>query len=57
MDKIGHFYQGLEAMNSSSSFKLEACVGYDRYDFDNPVTIPQLIAQADVKLYEMKKNR
>ncbi len=42
---------------SGAAFKLAACVGYARYDFDNPVTIPQLIAQADVKLYEMKKNR
>ena len=42
---------------SGAAFKLEACIGYARYDFDNPVTIPQLIAQADEKLYEMKKNR
>ena len=42
---------------SGAAFKLEACIGYARYDFDNPVTIPQLIARADEKLYEMKKNR
>ncbi len=42
---------------SGAAFTLEACIGYARYDFDNPVTITQLIAQADEKLYEMKKNR
>ncbi len=42
---------------SGAAFKLEACIGYARYDFDNPVTIPQLIDRADEKLYEMKKNR
>ncbi len=42
---------------SGAAFKLEACIGYAKYDYDNPVTIPQLIAQADEKLYEMKKNR
>ena len=42
---------------SGAAFKLEACIGYARYDFDNPDNIPQLIARADEKLYEMKKNR
>jgi diguanylate cyclase (GGDEF)-like protein len=42
---------------SGAAFKLEACIGYARYDFDNPENIPQLIARADEKLYEMKKNR
>ena len=42
---------------SGAEFRLEACIGYARYDFENPLTIPQLIAQADEKLYEMKKNR
>ena len=42
---------------SGAAFKLEACVGYARYDYDNPVPIPDLIAQADEKLYEMKKAR
>ena len=42
---------------SGVAFKLEASVGYATYDYDNPVTIPELIAQADKKLYEMKNNR
>ncbi len=42
---------------SGAEFKLTACIGYAKFDYDNPVTIPQLIAQADEKLYEMKKNR
>ncbi len=42
---------------SGAAFKLKACIGYARYDYDNPVSISQLIAQADEKLYEMKKNR
>ncbi len=42
---------------SGAPFKLAACLGYAKYDYDNPVTIPQLIAQADEKLYEMKENR
>ncbi len=42
---------------SGAEFKLSACIGYAKFDYDNPVTIPQLIAQADEKLYEMKKNR
>lgn len=42
---------------SGAPFKLEACIGYAKYDYDNPVTIPQLIAKADEKLYEMKNNR
>ncbi len=42
---------------SGAAFKLEACIGYAKYDYDNPVSIPQLIAQADEKLYEMKKAR
>ena len=42
---------------TGAEFKLEACVGYARYDYDNPVTIPQLIERADEKLYEMKNSR
>lgn len=42
---------------SGAPFRLSACIGYAKYDYDNPVTIPQLIAQADEKLYEMKRNR
>ena len=42
---------------SGAAFKLEACIGYAKYDYDNPVTIPQLIAKADEKLYEMKEKR
>ena len=42
---------------SGAPYELKACAGYTRYDYDNPVTIPQLIAEADAKLYEMKKRR
>lgn len=42
---------------SGAAFKLEACIGYAKYDYDRPVTIPQLIAKADEKLYEMKEKR
>ncbi|WP_029231537.1 GGDEF domain-containing protein [Butyrivibrio sp. VCB2006] len=42
---------------SGAPFKLEASIGYAKYDFDNPTTIPQFIAKADEKLYEMKENR
>ncbi len=42
---------------SGAPFELAACIGYAKYDYDNPVTIPQLIAKADEKLYEMKKSR
>ncbi len=47
----------IEKLNEESgvAFKLEASIGYARFDYDNPVTIPQLIAKADEKLYEMKK--
>ena len=49
----------IEKLNeeSGAQFTLTACVGYAKFDYDNPVTIPQLIAQADEKLYEMKKSR
>ncbi len=40
---------------SGAAFRLEASVGYARFDYGAPVTIPGLIAQADEKLYEMKK--
>ncbi len=40
---------------SGAAFRLEASVGYARFDYNDPVTIPGLIAQADEKLYEMKK--
>ncbi len=43
--------------DSGAAFTLSVCVGYARYDYNNPKTIQQLIAQADEKLYEMKKNR
>ena len=42
---------------SGAAFKLEVSIGYAKYDYENPVTIPQLIAKADEKLYEMKKKR
>ena len=42
---------------SGAQFRLEACIGYAKYDYDNPMTIPQFIAKADEKLYEMKNNR
>lgn len=42
---------------SGAKYTLSACVGYAKFDYDNPVTIPQLIAEADKMLYEMKKNR
>lgn len=42
---------------SGAAFVLEACIGYAKYDYNNPITIPQLIAKADDKLYEMKNAR
>ena len=42
---------------SGAPYDLKACIGYAKYDYDNPVTIPRLIALADEKLYEMKNRR
>ena len=42
---------------SGAAFKLEASAGYAEYDYDNPMTIPQLIAKADEKMYEIKKKK
>lgn len=42
---------------SGAAFSLSICVGYAKYDYNNPTTIPQFIAMADEKLYEMKKQR
>ena len=42
---------------AGAPYELKACVGYAKYDYDTPVTIPQLISEADEKLYEMKNRR
>ena len=42
---------------AGAPYELKACVGYAKYDYDNPVNIPQLITMADEKLYEMKNRR
>ena len=55
-DKYGHI-EGDTALVKMADAMRETCVGYARYDYDNPMTIPQFIAKADEKLYEMKKNR
>ncbi len=59
MDRANQIRSNITRLNeeSGAEYKLEACVGYARYDYDNPMTIPQFIAKADEKLYEMKKNR
>jgi GGDEF domain-containing protein len=54
-DKVlARLHQGLHAHNASTSLPLSLSLGVARYDWEHPLSLKEMLTQADAEMYEQK---